>query len=359
MSIEIPFDKEVAKQPDFEVVGKTTVSELFGRKLAPRADFNLDFGDAIMYTEISEKQMVVFKAVENDSITFYVCGPRIYGRDVNRLLHFAAPSKTFGIDVMDTINDWTNLYTKPENAKRLEAHRRIPFWSRFEESRQIILDIIKAGQANYVDKKPQSPEDYLVPVIVLKFKDGRLELSLDNPSDEAMESMATNGLYFPERSRMLVIIGALFLAAYSPDVTTKWPKQRTYSGGPGITTQDMGPTQTLPLVLANRSDLNFGQFLKQLALYCSTGEIPPELPDSFFEIGGLVKPKDTKDLDGSIIAKLSKSSEKKFLKDIYKNADKQKDLNDILKFKATNEEKLNFKKDNEPGVPPFLKWPLD
>lgn len=167
------------------------------------------------------------------------------GVELTKIHHFAAPSKLFGVDNKDTQKDWDDLFSNYKNQDRLRAHQTIPGWNYYEIYREKLLSLInKAYQGT------ARSEDKIVPIVRLQENSqGHISWSFE-PLEAKLASVIAP--LYPELSteNMLPVLGPLFLAAFSPDVTEKWGKNRGYPAHATRSgTNDMGSTQVIVLTL--------------------------------------------------------------------------------------------------------------
>jgi len=182
---------------------------------------------------------------------FVIVGPRVTAEGVNALLYFAASYKGFGFDTDDIINDWTALYSgTTENERLRTAHSTMPGWGIFEQSRSLILDVLKRDYPNpYSYFLNTHPDDVIIPTIHGK-KDGNGNITLSvEPLDDELRELIVEELphQVANPSRLDAGMGAVFVAAYSED-NARYPKESGYAAS-NTRTQVIGPTQVLAFVI--------------------------------------------------------------------------------------------------------------
>ena len=214
-------------------------------------------------TQIGWRPMKPYRLTSGELV---VIGPQITGKELTILHHLAAPDKIYGPDEKDTISDWENLYNgKEANVERLERHRAIPGWKEyFEPKRALLLDFIKNGYAD-------SPEGdlFVRPVIRLhSIEHGKPQWNLADLDEEIVREISNRDGVIKDPAKMILpMLGPLFVAAYSPDITSDWPKYMGYDLQDGESqhfSQIAAATQTLPLTIAHADDLLDGEIIKNL-----------------------------------------------------------------------------------------------
>lgn len=258
-----------------------TIAELLGGKVLPRPDIdrisnNSRYAD--LYERTGKVPLEIFRTRNSSSTGYIIVGPELSGLEFNGILHFAAPSKTFGYDTNDIINDWGSLYNDQNNTKRLNAHRAMsPRWEYFERKRELILSAIK-NDYNRQPSQPRNPQDVLIPVArLIRDAQGNFSWNFEDLEPGIAEEISKIlGSHYAgiSNERMLPTLGPVFIGAYSPDITddeTKWPSYRGYSKDGG--TQNMGATQILPLSLILAETLNDGILMRRLVHYLEMGEV--------------------------------------------------------------------------------------
>ncbi len=170
-------------------------------------------------------------------------------KDLIRLLHYAAPSKFFGFDESDRINDGLKLYNDPDNARLLRRHQKLPGWKDYELHHKLLVELYTR---EYEGKGLTT--DILVPVIRLRDSGEGYRWVFDPPEAKAVRNkvMYPNTYKAIPQSSFLPILGPLLVAAYSPDVTKEWGELRTFKGvanGTEASHADMGSSQLFPLAI--------------------------------------------------------------------------------------------------------------
>lgn len=242
-----------------------SVAALYGR-LPMQSEFRNNSEG--LYREIAARE--IRPTVMTDGSMVFV-GPPIRGMELQALFHFAAPSKSYGdfeFDYADTQQDWRSIYGPGESAKRrLAGHRRIPGWDIFEKHRERLLDFIREDH----DKAPHQAIDHVRPVIHLTDN----EFGLDDLDDATADMLGLNP------GEGVPFLGPLLVAAYSPAITSTWPERLNYGlKSTGEKTNNMGPTQVLPLTITWRSELMGSGLVGNMVDYCTTGELPQWFPET-------------------------------------------------------------------------------
>lgn len=191
-----------------------------------------------------------------------VCPP-LYGRELQQVFHFAAPSKVFGVDYYDTQTDWDALYSQDFNRNRLAAHRQIPQWAIFEQYRESLRRFI--GE----DKEDAPQRERVTPVIRVNKKRDSYRWVLDPITDNQREIISQQTEH--RLGELIPALGPVFVKAFSPDI--EWASRLNYKMESGGATQDMGSTQAFALSLAKADGLFSGGLLPHLLAYAETGEI--------------------------------------------------------------------------------------
>lgn len=252
-----------------------TIERLFGGSVPRQRNYDWRSRDVeATYYTLSRIPLTTTLFVHDQEAEVQAIGPRIDGKTLTYLLHFAAPSKAFGVDVGDIIKDWDKLYTDPANAKRLAAHRKMAGWSEYEAERLRLLRTIETGYGGDPNNL-----DYVVPVIRLKLTDEGVSWNLD-PLDEAeptgLKRLPDGSIV--RLSEALPILGPLLAAAYSPSATFNWGFSRSYKGkAKDNGSQNMGSTQVLPLTIGLAPTLLETSLIRNLVYYVRTGRTA-ELP---------------------------------------------------------------------------------
>ncbi len=189
---------------------------------------------------------------DDGTIRFTIVAPPLLGHDISALLYAAAPSKVFGtdFDYNDTISDWQALY-EPGNEKRLNAHRKIPGFDEFEASKDKILRCL-------LDRRNPNGTP-LFPVVSWRVNSDKSVVFDAEYAARVIRDLELAGI---ESDQFATTLGVLVTAAFSPEITSRWPKKLGYGSEGG--TQDMGPTQALPLVLAEQHALADSFFVSRM-----------------------------------------------------------------------------------------------
>lgn len=237
-------------------IGHYSVKDLLGGTLLDRADIKR----RDLYEKLGDSKLTIFQTDCKDGKTQYrIEGFPVTGMELNALLHFAAPSHLYGIDTNDLMMDWIDLYS-PENAQLLELHAKYYVgpenWSRFEQVRLHVWSLISRDyQHGKISGSKQT--DTITPVVIIeKRRDGSLHWVFDEPCEDTV-----NGS----------ILGPTLIAAFSPDISTRWPKRIG---------QDMGTTQALPLTLMKQNDLLASELVTAILQQSQSGQ---ERPDAWLD----------------------------------------------------------------------------
>lgn len=239
----------------------------------------IDARSAVEYSVLAELPLLALTIdVPQLNERLYVGITRpVSGVDITHLAHFGAPNKIFGADTGDYISDEHTLFNPHglHGEERLHNHRLIPNWDVFERIRERLTHTIKTDWEN-----PEANNFKLTPIIQVRNKHGALSVGLEMHKyvkrylEEVIfdaESVDLQG-YMPE-------LGPLLLAAYSPDITQKWPEDDTYHAS-CATKQRIAATQMVPYSLAHANDLLLGRFAANFVNYCETGQLLPTMPDA-------------------------------------------------------------------------------
>jgi len=287
---------------EFERVNPTTPALLLGGQVFPREHLS-EFGQEI-YAKVGDYPWQPFISRDNngEAVEAIIIGPQITGQELCGLFYAGAPSKRYGgsgsrpFDRNDTKTDWTELFDPDDwrQKNRLERHRNIPGWLSFENRRLDILPFIVEDHLHVPDDSSDEVKK-LTPVI-------RIDLTIpdephwifDDLTPDEIESLQPLVQDRQLEPTLLVpVLGPVLVGSYAPDIThakdenIRWGTRSSIPRHTG--TQDMGPTQFLPLALWKSQDLFESVLMKQLLQYIRTQEIRNfELPE--FQ-DGVVKPK--------------------------------------------------------------------
>jgi len=264
----LPIEMRQQYEPHIHEMGNVTVRTVMDQRLPSRRDLK-NPESKILYEDLSDKSLMLYKTqLADGSVEMYAFGEPLDGKQLNSLLYFPAPSRIFGdsdFDIDDTLMDWMKLFDGSEESEALlKAHRHIPNWMVFETERIILLESLAA----YRNPRPQPPGQYFVPVMAWRaYPDGHFEWLVDVKKTQSFERVKASHLgkqvSLPENKYSL-LVGSLLAASYSPEITTTWKDQLSYAlkeQEKNEATQDMGPTQALPLVLGFSQQLLESQFV--------------------------------------------------------------------------------------------------
>lgn len=256
-----------------------------------------------MWGTLAQAPLTVFSATRNgsDIQETIMVGRGMTAHEVNALLFFAAPYKDFGLDTYDIISDWTNLYTKPEHEKRKRLHAKMPGWSQFDASRELVLGVLERNYQFLDGFQGQDRNDVVVPVLRWrKDAEGNNKIVME-PLDEGLRAALVDALpdQKVEAKRLDSGMGVIYAAAYSPG-NTDWMQWTSYELSEAPNRQVVGPTQVLayayrqlakqhadPHKVPADQDIQASYILDALGRYARTGERPKidivgDQVDSFF-----------------------------------------------------------------------------
>jgi hypothetical protein len=265
-----------------EVPGKETTfkSETTRRT----ASFSQLLGGMLPNRSINEKTLPTYKKVGHQNMSLvqttgqsgdrnlFVIAPPMTGLEVFDLLHFTAPSKTFGYDLDDLLRDWSNLYDQSYNAERLERHRTIPGWEIFERDRNRVLETIRSSSSGDDSTK-------IAPVIQV----GRCNFSprwqYEQPAPDLWKEISGQIDENPGVSYVFSL-GPALLGSYSPEITDSWKKRDQYGRRAHYEgTQDMGSTQSMVMSIRYGRSLFRGNLFKAMRSFVNKGELPTQNPE--------------------------------------------------------------------------------
>lgn len=261
-------DGEPQEQITVQDLGSTSVRSVFENGTPRHAD--LKVGHSI-YERLSDQSLQLYKSELADGTTeLFAIAETVDGERLNALMYFPAPSKVFGLDTDDILEDWEKLY-KPGNENLLKGHRHIPNWSVFETERGMLWDAILSYK-----RTPQVKTDDLLFVPILAWKktaDGKFVWQIDRQKVRSLNKVIAahleKGTSSPE-NRYSLLVGSLLAASYAPELTTTWEKELTFQLAkkkqPAEKEQNMGSTQALPLVLAWSEQLLESDFIINLEM---------------------------------------------------------------------------------------------
>lgn len=243
-----------------------------------------------IYERLAEMLIHVFSVGRGSGEEFIAVGPRLTAEETNALLYFSAIVKVYGFDTADIINDWTALYEDPIHQERKARHAKMPGWSQYEASRELILGILRrnyqgqnSGRFIQVD-----PKDSIIPVIHWrKDNGGKRALALNSLDDELRAGISEQlPDHVTDPSRLDVGMGVMFLSTFSPD-QTRWPEMSGYGNSSTGSKNDIGPSQVLafafrriaerqaePDLIPDDQDVQQSPILASLDEYIETGERP-------------------------------------------------------------------------------------
>lgn len=215
--------------------------------------------ETISYRLSGESSLFPFKQGEGN---YLVVGPAVNGYDLLAMMHHAAPSKYYGIDFND-LKDWEDLYTE-DNEKLLEAHRdHIPGWNEYENHRKNLLNHLRFDRPDAKD----SSVTHVRPVVHLeRTLQGRLKWNIGDLEPEIEHTIRRT---IPDETlethKLHPLLGPLLIAAYSPEVTKKWPHREQFREGHS---NDMGTTQAIPLTVMRGADLLQSRLVSAMVEHC-------------------------------------------------------------------------------------------
>lgn len=237
----------------------TSIRELYGNTMPVQRGRE----DQLRYGNFASEPIQSFVPAPNE---YLVIAPPVDGEALHALMYFAAPSKRYGIDT-DDLFDWRDLY-KEENADLLTAHRKIPGWNEFEKYKDRLW-----GQL-MLDKSHPSVMKSRPVVHIKRTSRGKLEWDMNDLDPALTETINQTVLHDGTGAHPLFpVLGPLFVAAYSPHITDKWPHMLGFdlkdtNDGP---TNDMGATQAVALALAMADKLLPTELISRMVDYCERG----------------------------------------------------------------------------------------
>ncbi len=252
--------------PSFQIheYGATSLRKLQETGQIPERKYLPDGLD--IYRQLLDSNLQLYKSELSDgSQELFVFGDPVAGEQLNGLLYFPAPSRRFDFDTDDILKDWIDLYEKPENARRLAAHRTIPGWDVFETERLPIWESL----FRYAHFQPLYEEHFFIPVLAWKrLPNGSSDWVVDASELHSLSAVKRQfektgkAKYFYHYS---TLVGSLLAATFASDVTKAWPPRLNYQlKESDMASQNMGATQSLPLVLAKSQELLRSRFVIQM-----------------------------------------------------------------------------------------------
>lgn len=213
------------------------------------------------YFDFATRPINIFvKRWKDETEVTAVCSG-LRGIELQTMFHLAAPSKRYGVDYEDTLDDWKQLYNDPTNINRLKLHRRIPNWDIYENYRDELRRLIYLDYYGYHETIKT-----VHPVMKLRINNGEVSWNLDELDEKDEDTIVPN----EPTMRMIPALGPLVTAAYSPQITSVWGKLLNYHLEESVRgTQDMGSTQAFPLTLAKADTLLDSSIIKNLLLQTS------------------------------------------------------------------------------------------
>ena len=201
----------------------------------------------LKYDELGAREINVQVYKSGGRVIAIAQGFPVTGMEVNHLLHFAAPSKDYGLDTYDLVNDWANLYTSRQEERLLRHSTQYistKSWHVFENVRLQLLQLISRSWE--VGKQALEDNITVNPVMVLsKTQGGVWQWHIDSKDDDLLSGV--KGM--PE-------LGPILAGAFSSDITARWDDRFRH--------QNLGSTQAFPLVLDKKDDLLAGRFVQGL-----------------------------------------------------------------------------------------------
>lgn len=225
-----------------------TVDELYKGNIPSQKGYESDDLE-LFYLNLALHSIALFVRKTPQTKHIIATAPLVKGKELTYLFHFAAPSKFYGVDYIDTQMDWNDLYNNPSNKKLLKRHRNIKGWKEyFEPHRERYLHLI---EDDYSGRR--NPNDFVIPVIQLQEINGSYTWDFGKLSSETTRLILQNYSHIAQDDVLQPTLGALFVAAYSPQITQDWGEYRTYikkvqEYHPG--SQNIGSTQVFPLTTA-------------------------------------------------------------------------------------------------------------
>lgn len=239
-----------------------TVLDLTGGVLPKRG--SLSSMSKPSYADIAQRPVTVISEPLGE--VFFVFAPPLTGLEAFHILNAAKPSNMFAYDIGDLFSDWKNLFAS-HNKERLGRHREIPGWQVYENERELVYGTIKASDNGENSRK-------LIPVMSFKKTSEGITWDYTSPPEDAIREYRKAAGLIEEETALAMSLGPAFLAAYSPDVTTKWPKEEKYPAHPAYRAQDMGSTQVLIQALWHADTLLGGAVFHTVRTFEETGVLP-------------------------------------------------------------------------------------
>ncbi len=314
--------------------------ELFGGQLPERTDIS----EAVeLHAEMAQGELFPYVVTLPDgSIEVMVFGQPLDGAKINATAYLAAPSRDlYGLDTKDVLEDWIKLYRThmlddgkwvPNEplVKRLTKHRESVAWQVFEKERIALYSAIWM----YDTRQSLPKRREFVPIMAWKISPAGERMWVISP-DELSSFESVKALYLAEhdpdedyaeladasvlhqqifaqerkkivprpqkkfvpetkaealaritkknRRRLSFGMGAVWAAAFSPEVVASWPKRSSHSQETVRPFQVMGATQAIPFVLRKSQDLLKAQLLAMFEDHLGINpegrpETLPELP---------------------------------------------------------------------------------
>jgi hypothetical protein len=244
---------------EFAAAQPVSLADLYNGAVPARKDVS---EKKSIYHALGKAKLYPFAATQNGKdIEYITVAPPLNAEEVNSVLYFAAPAKSFGLDTDDIISDWHALYDDNSYAAIKKPHTHMQGWAQWEASRLLVLGVIERNFEPYpVNKfKQKNPEDVVIPVIRWrKDAEGNNRIVIDSLDDQMRIALATAlPDHISDPSRLDNGMGIAFVSAYS-ERQTKWPKVATY-GSSGKTEQTMGPTQVLAYAIRQIAEIRHGK----------------------------------------------------------------------------------------------------
>lgn len=233
-----------------------------------------------MYTNFGSALLTPYVRQTLTYTDYIVCGPPIDGWEINALLYFVAPHKNqgYGFDTEDIVLDWDRLFRDPANLDRLKRHQKIEGWRQYSRNREVLQEPLKKALflLNRGDD-PQDRSDRYVPVMRWRYNNWVFDLKKNAVANYLAQNFQ-GGIFEPRKFNSL--LGLMFLATFTPEITESWPEYMNYAGKGSATLgegfREIGPTQILPVVVGKVSELLHTRLKRQIEAYCVD-------PESFSE----------------------------------------------------------------------------
>lgn len=224
-----------------------------------------------MGTDLSALAEVIYRRIINTPVLsavasnpersfreYWVVAEQMGGIEVNTMLYAIAPNKKYGLDTVDFVYDWDDLFSdkSPEGRARLAQHRKMPGWGLLEKERRIIQDVVESyanDDGRFTDSNKRS---ILRPIARWRrFEDGKREWNFQYKLGEFYDGIDIRaGIvrgFTAERvgspKEWVSILGPALIGSLLPELIDSFPENMGYDGNEGE--KEMTPTQSLAVSL--------------------------------------------------------------------------------------------------------------